>query len=173
MNKVITRKKINIELLEYMSSKNLITRDSAINMFLKIYCPDIYKKSSKLNFLGQKNNNNEFINTPVGYSKWILNFAFDFINISNGLVRFNVIADDEKYKEINYEVVNSNTFEDSYIDILCSNNGLIVEINGEVLSIAKNREQENVWNANFSPNLNTGIPLVRKKRINNYRKIYR
>ena len=149
-------------------SKNRLVRSKAVDEFLEKYCPVFSEDSTKLNF-GNKENNSLIMENPSEYSRWMLNFAVDFILLSNGTTFFEVTDNTTGYVEISYNTTNSSNYEDSYVVILSSKNGLVIEINGEILSIAKNKNEKDMWNVNFSENLGKSVPLVRKRtRVNKY-----
>ena len=158
MNDIASVEKISKKLI----SKNRIVKSMAIDEFLEKYCPCFNGDSTKLNF-GNKKNNSLIMETPDEYSRWMLNFAMDFIHLPNGLILYDVSDNTKGYTEISYNIINSNNFEDSYVVILSSKNGLVIDINGEILSIARNKDYRDIWNVNFSENLGESVPLIRKR----------
>ena len=149
-------------------SKNRLIRSEAIDEFLEKYCPIFPEDSTKLNF-GNKENISLIMETPSEYSRWMLNFAIDFMLLSNGEILSEITDNTKGYVEISYNTTNSYNYEDSYVVLLSSKNGLAIDINGEMISIARNREEKDMWNVNFSENLGKSVPLVRKRtRVNKY-----
>ena len=166
MNSEVTLENLSKKLISY----DVREKEEALNLFLKNFCPDFSYDSSKLKFVDKKNAS-KIMNNPKEYARWMLNFALDFLFLSQGTIKDTIENNSDNYTELSY-YVRSEKYEDSYVNILTSKNGIAVEINGEVLSMARNRTKKDTWNANFSEKLATSIPLVRKKTKHGYAKIY-
>ena len=161
MNNDVTLENLSKKLISY----DVREKEEALSIFLRNFCPDFSRDSSKLKFVDKKNAS-KIMNNPRDYARWMLNFALDFIFLKD-----TIESNSSNYTELSY-YVKSEKYEDSYVNILTSKNGIAVEINGEILSMARNRTKKDTWNANFSERLATSIPLVRKKTRRSYSKIY-
>ena len=148
-----------------MVDESEIVKEKAIRGFFSEICPEISTNKEDMILLNK--NSESIVSNPMNYARWIVAFAVDLIQIPKGEITVNVNSVDSKYIEINYESIGSTSYADAYVTILCSEKGLVVELNGEIAKVVRNHEN-NKWNVDFASSLRDKLPLTRLHKVRSY-----
>lgn len=165
MKNIENKQDINV-IAKEMLDENEATKERAINSFFNNVCPPFSRKKEDMILLNK--NSESIISNPMQYARWIIAFAVDLIQIPKGQIVINVNSIDGKYTEINYESIGSESYADAYVTILCSEKGLVVELNGEIAKVVKNSENGK-WNVDFASSLRDKLPLSRMNKTYSYK----
>lgn len=168
MNKIeITDDEIAKILANGILRKKIVAADAIINKYLK----EITNKKDRLNFIGDNYADEFLIDSPKEYAKWCVILASEFIaDYSVKTISYieHSVNRQDSGVEFNFEIYqNKHKNDSSYVTILVNRNGIITDINGQYMSIVKERDGKNFtgyWNANISHNLKERLPLMKESK---------
>ena len=164
------------EIAEIFAINKLEKRQQAISFLINKYFSDISRDKADISVLNEKTNlYAKIMQNPESYAIWLLNLTADLIYANslknNGIVKYQINSNNS-YIEFKFDIYNNKKRVDcdKEITMLISKNGIVVDLDGDYASIARNRNNLKSWNARFPEELIDYLPLFgnkqeRKKKV--------